>query len=143
MATVHTLHRRCGINGEKKIQGNGRTAADAAAATKARAEAVTWREIAERSAADYSARDGQSKRLDAMESQGALARGCFEAKDAAKAWEAAADKWEAGERDLAKHFEEEANAAMLEAMDALDKSDDLWEMEQERKSASEASKTPV
>lgn len=118
--------------------GAGRTAADDAAAKKARAEAATWREIAEKAANDYSKREGKfARRLAELKALGALARGCLEAKDAAKALEAAAEKWEVGERDLARQFEKEAKISMIESLDGLDKADDLWEMEQEEKSTSQ------
>ena len=118
--------------------GAGRTAADDAAAKKARAEAATWREIAEKAAHDHSTRKGKfTRRLAELEAQGALARGCIAAKGAAKALEAAAEKWEVGERDLARQFEKEAKISMIESLDGLDKADDLWEMEQEEKSTSQ------
>lgn len=131
-------------NKPRNVQGRRRTAADDAAAKKARAEAATWREIAEKAADDYSKREGKfARRLAELEALGALARGCLEAKDAAKALEAAAEKWEVGERDLATQFEKEAKISMIESLDGLDKADDLWEMEQEEKSASQGgAKTP-
>ena len=128
------------MNGEKNDQENlqwkGRTAADAAA-KEARVMAAWARETAEWATAEYSKRDGQFRRLAEMEYRGALARCCLEAKDAAKFWDAAADKWEAGERGLATDFEKEANAAMLNVMDTLDKSDDLRKIEQERNSGAQ------
>ena len=134
---------------ERKIDeeiGSRRTSAAAhqAAAEKARAEAATWREIAEKAAADHSKREGNfTTRSAELEAQGALARGCIAAKGAAKAWQEAAGKWGAGDREQAKQFEEEANAAMMESLDGLDKADDLWEMEQERKSTTQScAKTP-
>ena len=109
-----------------QVKGCTSAAADLAAVKKARSEAVTWREIAARAAADHSKREGQfTRRLAELESQGALARGCLEAQNTAKAWEAAADKWEAGEHEQAENFEEEANTAMMESLDGLDKSDEL------------------
>ena len=127
-----------------QAQGAGRTAADDAAAKKARAEAATWREIAEKAADDYSKREGKfARRLAELEALGALARGCLEAKDAAKALEAAAEKWEEGDRERAEDFEEEAHAAMMDSLDGLDKADELWKKEQERKSTSQGgTKTP-
>ena len=116
-------------------------AAHLEAAEEARAEAATWREIAEKAAADHAHRQARfTKPSTELESQGALARGFFEAKEAAKAWEAAAEQWEAGDRKQAKHFEEKANAAMMESLDGLDKADELWEMEQGTKSAAKAGK---
>ncbi len=118
--------------------GDARTAADAAAEKEARAKAAEWREIAEQAADDYSKREGKfTRKLTESEAQGALARGCIAAKGAAKAWAAVADKWEAGDRDRAKQYEEEANAAMMDSLDGLDKADELWKMEQEGKSASQ------
>lgn len=124
--------------------GAGRTAADDAAAKKARAEAATWREIAEKAAHDHSTRKGKfTRRLAELEAQGALARGCIAAKGAAKALEAAAEKWEEGDRERAEDFEEEAHAAMMDSLDGLDKADELWKKEQERKSTSQGgTKTP-
>ena len=131
-------------NKPRNVQGRRRVAADDAAAKKARAEAATWREIAKKAADDHSTRKGKfTRRLAELEALGALARGCIAAKGAAKALEAAAEKWEEGDRERAKHFEEEANAAMMDSLDGLDKADDLWEMEQEEKSASQGgAKTP-
>lgn len=129
------------MNGEKNeethIPGKHRSPADKhkAAAEKARAQAATWREIADTALADHAQREARFTKCSAeLESQGALTRGCIEAREAAKAWEAAAERWEAGDRKQAEHFEEEANAAMMESLDGLDKADELWEMEQERKS---------
>ena len=122
----------------RNVQGRRRVAVDIAAAKKARAKAAEWREIAEQAADDYSKREGKfTRKLTESEAQGALARGCIAAKGAAKAWAAAADKWEAGDRDRAKQYEEEANAAMMDSLDGLDKADELWKMEQEGKSASQ------
>ena len=131
-------------NKPRNEQGRRRVAVNDAAAKKARAEAATWREIAEKATVDYSKREGNFTRRSAeSEAQGALARGCIAAKGAAKAWEAAAEKWKAGDRERAEHFEEEANAAMMDSLDGLDKADDLWEMEQEEKSTSQGgTKTP-
>ena len=121
-----------------QAQGGGRTAADMAKAKKARAEAATWREIAEKAAHDHSTRKGKfTRRLAELEAQGALARGCIAAKGAAKALEAAAEKWEEGDRERAEDFEEEAHAAMMDSLDGLDKADELWKKEQERKSTSQ------
>ena len=70
----------------RNVQGRRRVAVDVAAAKKARAEAATWREIAAKAADDYSKREGKfARRLAELEALGALARGCLEAKDAAKA----------------------------------------------------------
>lgn len=122
----------------RNVQGRRRVAVDIAAARKARAEAATWREIAEKAAHDHSTRKGKfTRRLAELEAQGALARGGIAAKGAAAAWEAAAEKWEEGDREPAEHFEEEAYAAMMDSLDRLDKAEDLWEMEQEEKSASQ------
>ena len=121
-----------------QAQGGGRTAADMAKAKKARAEAATWREIAEKAAHDHSTRKGKfTRRLAELEAQGALARGCIAAKGAANALEAAAEKWEEGDRERAEDFEEEAHAAMMDSLDGLDKADELWKKEQERKSTSQ------
>lgn len=118
------------------VQGRRGAAANTAAAKKAKAEAATWREIAENAADDHSKREGKfTRKLAELEAQGALARGCIAAKGAAKAWTAAAEKWEEGDRERAKHFEAEANAAMMDSLDGLDKADELWKMEQEGKSA--------
>lgn len=126
-------------NDEEVVSHRTPAAAHLAAAEKARAQAATWREIAEKAAADHAKREAHfTKRSAELESQGALARGFVEAKGAAKAWEAATEMWEAGDRKQAKHFEEEANAAMMNSLDGLDKADELWEIERERKSASTA-----
>ena len=126
-------------NDEEVVSHRTPAAAHLEAAEKARAQAATWREIAEKAAADHAQREARSTtRSEELESQGALARGFFEAKDAAKAWEASAEKWEAGDRKQAMHFEEKANAAMMESLDGLDKADELWEIERECKSAQEA-----
>ena len=49
-------------NKPRNVQGRRRAAADDAAAKKARAEAATWREIAEKAADDYSKREGKFTR---------------------------------------------------------------------------------
>ncbi|MDE3000459.1 MAG: hypothetical protein OXU79_15400 [Gemmatimonadota bacterium] len=128
-------------NEEAHIPGKHRTpaASHLEAAEKARAQAATWREIAEKALVDHAQREARfTKRSAELESQGALARGFLQARQAATAWDAAADKWQAGDRKQAEHFEEEANAATMESLDGLDKADELWEMEQESKSAAKA-----
>lgn len=122
-------------NKPRDVLARRRAAADDAAAKKARADAATWREIAEKATDDYSKREGNFTRRSAeSEAQGALARGCIAAKGAGRAWEAAAEKWEAGDHDRAKQYEEEANVAMMDSLDGLDKADELWKIEKERES---------
>ena len=128
-------------NDEEVVSRRTPAAAHLEAAEKARVQAASWREIAEKALVDHAQREARfTKRSAELESQGALARGCLEARDAAKAWEAAAEMWEAGDRKQAKHFEEQANAAVMESLDGLDKADELWEIERESKSAKEAGK---